>query len=271
MQPEIHGVRSSVLFLVLALATGSGVFFVSARRAGAPTRRLLPGLAVLVLAAVVGGKVYAILEQRGAPNASWLDLGSGLRYPGVIVAVVATLAWLGPWLGQGVSIAGLGDCLAPAAGFAAAVHRIGCLLNGCCFGTVSDAPWAIRFPRGSPAWIHHVSGKLIPATAVSSLPVHPLQLYLGLEVAIVGTFLLWFRRRQEYDGQLLLLFLALDGAGKFLLESVRYESMTDLRIAAALMATCATGVLVLRAARRRAAHEATLAGGPGRRGRAGAG
>jgi phosphatidylglycerol:prolipoprotein diacylglycerol transferase len=30
--------------------------------------------------------------------------------------------------------------------------RIGCLLNGCCFGRPTDLPWAIRFPYGSLAY-----------------------------------------------------------------------------------------------------------------------
>jgi phosphatidylglycerol:prolipoprotein diacylglycerol transferase len=32
-----------------------------------------------------------------------------------------------------------------------AIGRIGCFLNGCCFGGACDLPWAVRFPYGSPA------------------------------------------------------------------------------------------------------------------------
>ena len=30
--------------------------------------------------------------------------------------------------------------------------RIGCFLNGCCFGKPADIPWAVRFPYGSPSY-----------------------------------------------------------------------------------------------------------------------
>jgi phosphatidylglycerol:prolipoprotein diacylglycerol transferase len=34
--------------------------------------------------------------------------------------------------------------------------RIGCFLNGCCYGGVCDIPWAVQFPVGSPAYIDQV-------------------------------------------------------------------------------------------------------------------
>ena len=46
----------------------------------------------------------------------------------------------------------LGDLIAPAMLLGLAIGRIGCLLNGCCFGGVCDHAWAIQFPVGSPAY-----------------------------------------------------------------------------------------------------------------------
>ena len=50
------------------------------------------------------------------------------------------------------------DIISPAAMLGIAIGRIGCLLNGCCFGgIVSDASWSIVFPTGSPAHVHQVA------------------------------------------------------------------------------------------------------------------
>ena len=49
------------------------------------------------------------------------------------------------------------DSMAPAAALGMAVGRIGCLLNGCCFGGVTDAPWKVYFPPGSPAHVHQIA------------------------------------------------------------------------------------------------------------------
>ncbi|MDR3182013.1 MAG: prolipoprotein diacylglyceryl transferase [Planctomycetaceae bacterium] len=48
------------------------------------------------------------------------------------------------------------DALAPALMLGIAVGRIGCFLNGCCFGGVCEEPWAVTFPAGSPAHIHQI-------------------------------------------------------------------------------------------------------------------
>ena len=42
------------------------------------------------------------------------------------------------------------DLLAPAMLLGLAIGRVGCLLNGCCFGAVCDRPWALEFPAGTP-------------------------------------------------------------------------------------------------------------------------
>ena len=48
------------------------------------------------------------------------------------------------------------DLLAPALLLGIAIGRLGCLMNGCCYGGVCDLPWAIVFPPGSPAHYHQL-------------------------------------------------------------------------------------------------------------------
>jgi prolipoprotein diacylglyceryltransferase len=58
-----------------------------------------------------------------------------------------------------------------------AIGRIGCLLNGCCFGSVTALPWGINYPIGTPAHWLHLFVDLIPNSHLSSLSIHPIQLY----------------------------------------------------------------------------------------------
>ena len=46
----------------------------------------------------------------------------------------------------------LGDLVAPSLMVGLALGRIGCFLNGCCFGSTCDLPWAVRFPPQSPPY-----------------------------------------------------------------------------------------------------------------------
>jgi phosphatidylglycerol:prolipoprotein diacylglycerol transferase len=44
----------------------------------------------------------------------------------------------------------LADLIAPSLVLGLAIGRIGCLMNGCCYGAVCDYPWAVTFPAGRP-------------------------------------------------------------------------------------------------------------------------
>jgi phosphatidylglycerol:prolipoprotein diacylglycerol transferase len=49
------------------------------------------------------------------------------------------------------------DIIAPSLVLGLALGRIGCFLNGCCYGGLCDRPWAVTFPAGSPAYLYQAS------------------------------------------------------------------------------------------------------------------
>ena len=51
----------------------------------------------------------------------------------------------------------------PALAFGIAIGRLGCFLNGCCWGDPCNLPWAVSFPKNSPAWQVEVARGLILA------------------------------------------------------------------------------------------------------------
>jgi phosphatidylglycerol:prolipoprotein diacylglycerol transferase len=51
----------------------------------------------------------------------------------------------------------LADLIAPSILAGLAFGRIGCLLNGCCFGGETDRPWAVTFPRDSIPYMEQAS------------------------------------------------------------------------------------------------------------------
>ena len=55
-----------------------------------------------------------------------------------------------------ISLLVLGDLMVPSVALGMALGRVGCLLNGCCFGGTGDLPWAITFPWNSPAHVQQV-------------------------------------------------------------------------------------------------------------------
>ncbi len=102
--------------------------------------------------------------------------------------------------------------------------RLGCLLAGCCFGVPSDQPWALSFPRWSPASTWQAREGLLDNQALPSLPVHPTQIYeSGAVFAIAAFCILYVHGRKRYDGFVMVVFLALYGCVRFLLEFLRSD------------------------------------------------
>jgi phosphatidylglycerol:prolipoprotein diacylglycerol transferase len=102
--------------------------------------------------------------------------------------------------------------------------RMGCLLAGCCFGTVTGGPDGLVFPPSSPAseW-QHQHGQL-PAKYLESLPVHPTQVYeSAASLLIAAVLLLYVHGRKRYDGQVFLVFIALYALARFLVEFWRSD------------------------------------------------
>ena len=130
---------------------------------------------IALLGGVIGARTMYVIHywnEQFAPRGSTgqivravLDVrGGGLEVYGGLIAVVV-LVFLYLWLGK-YSIRWYLDIVAPSTALGMAIGRIGCLLNGCCFGGVCDLPWAVRFPYGSPAqlqqWTEGRAGAGLP-------------------------------------------------------------------------------------------------------------
>ena len=118
---------------------------------------------IAIIGGVVGCRAMYVIhywEQfaaRGnAFEIAWavIDVSKGGLefYGGFILCTITALAWLRWW--EKVSIRWYLDIIAPSAALGLAIGRIGCFLNGCCFGGTCDLPWAVRFPFGSNACVH---------------------------------------------------------------------------------------------------------------------
>lgn len=113
------------------------------------------------------------------------------------------------------------DAAAPSVVLGTGITRVGCLLFGCDFGARSDLPWAIRFPKGSPAWHRHVELYGLPTDALKSFPVHPTQVYETLVGLGLFVILLLVRRYRRFSGQVFVAWVIGYGVLRPLIEIVR--------------------------------------------------
>jgi phosphatidylglycerol:prolipoprotein diacylglycerol transferase len=100
------------------------------------------------------------------------------------------------------------DLCSPAFALGYAVGRIGCFLNGCCYGHACDLPWAVRFHAEDQ------HGLLTP-------PSHPTQLYATLMSLAIFALLHRYLRRPHRDGAIFLGYLALYCVYRFIDEYFR--------------------------------------------------
>jgi phosphatidylglycerol:prolipoprotein diacylglycerol transferase len=217
-------------FTCVGLAGVVGLFWMIAI---ARRRGIDPGVVASVvlwgyLAAVTAGIVVPMaidaVEQllgHGRVHVRWSGMTSFWGYLGGAAAVTAVCRM------HQLSLARLGDLAAAPLGAALTLARLGCFLGGCDYGKVSAAPWASRFPAGSPAWHDHVNAGLVAAGRSESLPVHPTQLYeavLGLLLAgaaCTAARQRWFRRR---PGRTFLLVAAVYAVGRLVIEGFRGDA-----------------------------------------------
>ncbi len=144
-----------------------------AERSGANPDVILNCGFIALFGGVIGARVMYVVhywEQFAGGTAlqvfiQLIDVRKGGLevYGGFITVVVAVLIYLWGWRH---SVRWYLDIIAPSAALGMAIGRVGCFLNGCCFGGVCDLPWAVRFPYGSPAryqqWVDREPGAGLP-------------------------------------------------------------------------------------------------------------
>ncbi|MEO6810479.1 MAG: prolipoprotein diacylglyceryl transferase [Isosphaeraceae bacterium] len=115
------------------------------------------------------------------------------------------------------------DVVAPSMTVGIALGRLGCFLNGCCYGDRCDLPWAVRFPAPSPPWIDQVHHGLIPESALASLAVHPTQLYSSFDGLVLLLLLSAYFPVRRRDGEVMALLMVTYPITRFLIEHLRND------------------------------------------------
>lgn len=195
-----------------------------------------------LIGGVVGARLFYVIHYfehfKQNPASVFAIWHGGLELlGGVILAITIIFFYL---LYHKLPIRQYLDILAIALMLALVFGRIGCLLNGCCFGKPTELPWAVRFPYNSIAYLSQVNPDLernrsapqleLPPEYLSyidndgnrhtktyeelteqqkievttgkyrCLPVHPTQLYTSAGAAVLCLILYFFWRRSQNAG-----------------------------------------------------------------------
>ena len=151
---------------------------------------------VLLFGSILGARVLYVISywKESFAGQPWWEVfmiqhGGLVFYGGLIGASLSFILFVQR---RNLPMWKLADVLAPSIALGQAFGRIGCLMNGCCYGAPTSLPWAIHFPADHPT---HGQG------------VHPTQIYESLLSLCLYFFLAWLYRRKKFDGQVFAVYL----------------------------------------------------------------
>jgi prolipoprotein diacylglyceryltransferase len=132
------------------------------------------------------------------------------------------------------------DIMAPSLALGLAFGRMGCFLNGCCYGAACHlGSWGITWPAGSIPWFHYAEayapkvldqaaggyGATMGALAATWQPptIYPSQILALVGGLLLFAFLHFLFQHKRRHGQVLLVFFILYGLGRFFEEALRAD------------------------------------------------
>jgi phosphatidylglycerol:prolipoprotein diacylglycerol transferase len=179
----------------------------------------------IFLFGLIGARLFYCFEYWGEDIKSLWDVAQywkgGVVYYGGIVGGVAAFFFY--WKIRPFPLRPYMDVLAPSIAVGTLFGRLGCFLNGCCFGDLCRLPWGVAFPLNSPPWLQHRHLGLIGPDALSSLPVHPTQLYSSLDAFVLFVLLTAFYPLRRRDGEVIGVLMLTYPFSRFVIEYLRND------------------------------------------------
>lgn len=223
----------------------------------------IANLAMYVLiSGIVASRIFYVVHHwaqfQGRPMQVFAVWQGGLEFLGGVIGAGGFLA-VYFWHQKLPKLKYL-DVLAIGLMFGAGFGRLGCVMRGCCYGKITDVPWAIVWPYNSPAFQSQVypdparnrpepqlslpesyfeDGYLKPFNELTpqeqqavtdgpyrTLPVHPTQIYDSLSnFSIAGIlYLVWRRASQTKPGLVMSLVMIFYGTSRFFMETLRDDN-----------------------------------------------
>ena len=194
-----------------------------ARRFNLKDQQVLDVMLICVLGGMVGARLEYVRRFWSQYYANdFLGIfrvwEGGLVFQGgfiLVALILILLCWRRHW-----SIGDIADLTAPVLPIAHAIARVGCLLNGCCFGI----PWkhGVVYPAaGNEVLQRQIERGLLPPDAVSPLPVVPVQFLESLLCLAIAAVIYLLERRKLLTHRRFLVYVLLYSAGRILLEFLR--------------------------------------------------
>ena len=209
---------------MMALAFLAGLWTATrrARRENIASERIADVTFWLMAGAILGARVVYVTtywkqEFANQPfkEVFMIQHGGLVYYGGLIGAILAGVIYIRR---QKMPFWKTADVFAPSIALGSVFGRVGCLLNGCCYGRACDLTWAITFTNPDA---NKYSGTPL------GIPLHPTEIYDALLNLVLYCFLAWLFRRKRFDGQIFATYLILYAVFRSVVEYFRGDYPID--------------------------------------------
>ena len=210
MHPEIckigpFTVYSYGLMLVTAFFVSSWLATQQARRLSLDPDLIFNLMFLVFIFGIIGARLLYVIQNLEIYAKNPLEIimlqHGGLSWFGGLILSILVAVWYLKLKHLAVFV--ILDLIAPFAALAQAIGRIGCLLNGCCFGKISE--YGLYFP-------------------VHDAILIPIQLYSSLILLLIFVILRFLQDRPHKSGQIFLTYLLLYSTKRFFVEFWRADN-----------------------------------------------
>lgn len=171
------------VFLALAFLSGLYLVMKQAKKEGIERKKILILSICLLIATQIGGRIFSILFEG--------TLGS-IYYGAIITGIIVTALYC---YKERLSFWRIVDIYAPVIALGQAIGKIGCFLNGCCYGKILFIPT---------------------------------QLFESFTLLAIFLILVTYRKYKEKEGNIFLLYLVFYSISRFIVELFRQDYRGEL-------------------------------------------
>ena len=218
------------IVIAIAMIVGISIAMREARRTGQDPDIYLDMLMITMVTSVIGARIYYVAFSWENYKDDLIQIfntrNGGLAiYGGIIAGIITVYVFVKI---KKMNFQQVADTVCMGLITGQIIGRWGNFFNREAFGGYTDNLLAMQLPVSAvrqneitaAMWKH-----LVEVNGVEYIQVHPTFLYEGLWNFMVLLFLLWYRDRKKFQGELFLCYLTGYGMGRFWIESLRTDQL----------------------------------------------
>lgn len=197
------------LMVALGFAVAILLAYREATRFGIDKDRVIDFGIVVLLGGLIGARLFFVLTNITYYIANPLEIinltkGGLVWYGGFLMGILVGIVFVKK---NNINFWNGADLMAPFIALAQSIGRLGCFLNGCCYGIIAPKDYAlgVKFPH-------------------EEVLRHPTQIYESVVLLIVFLILREWQGKRHFKGEIFLGYAMLYSLSRFLLEFLRGDN-----------------------------------------------